>query len=148
MNLLTSKIALVVVTVSMLPCLSQAQSQEPLVVTIDLKKQAQTMDNFGAAGCWYAEGIGKHWPTAKKERIAELLFSQKLDVQGNPRGIGLSAWRFNIGGGTTEQGDKSGIKDVNRRVEGFLQADGTYNWNKQTGYTWFLQKAKATGSKS
>ncbi|WP_115375572.1 glycoside hydrolase [Adhaeribacter pallidiroseus] len=128
-----------------LPVLSWAQNQKPLVITVNRKKQAQTMDNFGAAGCWYAEGIGKHWPTAKKEKIAELLFSQKLDAQGNPRGIGLSAWRFNIGGGTAEQGDKSGIIDVNRRVEGFLQDDGTYNWNKQIGYTWFLQKAKSYG---
>lgn len=144
MNLVTRKITLALIA-SMLPVISWAQNQKPLVVTIDGKKQAQTMDNFGAAGCWYAEGIGKHWPAAKKERIAELLFSQKLDAQGNPRGIGLSAWRFNIGGGTAEQGDKSGIKDVNRRVEGFLQDDGTYNWNKQEGYTWFLQKAKSYG---
>ncbi|HEV7350093.1 glycoside hydrolase [Telluribacter sp.] len=120
-------------------------SPEPLVVTIDLKNRAQVIDNFGAAGCWYAEGIGKHWPAEKKERIAELLFSRERDARGNPRGIGLSAWRFNIGGGTAEQGDSSGIQDVNRRVEGFLNDDGTYNWNKQVGYTWFLKKAKQYG---
>src|SRR5687768_13941812 len=108
------------------PGLAQQENQKPLVITIDLKKKVQVMDNFGAAGCWYAEGIGKYWPTAKKERIAELLFSQESDAQGNPRGIGLSAWRFNIGGGTAEQGDSSGIGDVNRRVESFLSPDGTY----------------------
>ncbi|GAB3165979.1 glycoside hydrolase [Telluribacter humicola] len=126
---------------------SQAQkaSQKPLVITIDPKKRAQLIDNFGAAGCWYAEGIGKHWPAEKRERIAELLFSRERDTKGNPRGIGLSAWRFNIGGGTAEQGDSSGIRDVNRRVEGFLNEDGTYDWNKQVGYTWFLKKAKHYG---
>ncbi|WP_246343863.1 glycoside hydrolase [Adhaeribacter radiodurans] len=117
----------------------------PLIITIDTKKQAQTIDNFGAAGCWYAEGIGKFWPTQKKEKIAELLFSQEQDAQGNPKGIGLSAWRFNIGGGTAEQGDNSGIKDVNRRVESFLKPDGTYDWSKQAGYTWFVKKAKNYG---
>jgi O-glycosyl hydrolase len=74
-----------------------------------------------------------------------MLFSRQHDGQGNPRGIGLSAWRFNIGGGTTEQGDSSGIGDVNRRVEGFLKADGSYDWNKQIGYTWFVKKAKDYG---
>ena len=126
---------------------SQAQNQKkvPLVIQIDAKQRAQIIDNFGAAGCWYAEGIGKSWPTEKKEQIAEWLFSQEQDAQGNPRGIGLSAWRFNIGGGTTEQGDSSGINNVNRRVECFLNPDGTYDWTKQAGYTWFLQKAKNYG---
>lgn len=124
---------------------AQKPKPKPLVITIDPKQKAQPIDNFGAAGCWYAEGIGKHWPAEKKEKMAELLFSREKDAQGNPKGIGLSAWRFNIGGGTTEQGDSSGIGDVNRRVEGFLQKDGTYNWNKQQGQTWFLQQAKHFG---
>ena len=121
---------------------AQQQNTTPLIISIDPNNKAQTIDNFGAAGCWYAEGIGKHWPSEKKERIAELLFSRDQENSGQPKGIGLSAWRFNIGGGTTEQGDGSGIKDVNRRVESFLNPDGTYNWNKQIGYTWFVKKAK------
>lgn len=124
---------------------AQRPNPKPLVITINPRDKAQTIDNFGAAGCWYAEGIGKHWPAAKKERIAELLFSREPDAQGNPRGIGLSAWRFNIGGGTAEQGDSSGIRDVHRRVEGFLKPDGTYDWNKQAGYTWFVKKARSYG---
>lgn len=147
MNRFISKLLFFGGATALFPAVSPAQParEKPLVVTIDPGKPAQTIDNFGAAGCWYAEGIGKHWPGEKRERIAELLFSRQQDGQGNPRGIGLSAWRFNIGGGTAEQGDSSGIKDVNRRVEGFLQADGTYDWNKQTGYTWFVKKAKSYG---
>ncbi|MDQ4141991.1 MAG: beta-glycosidase [Bacteroidota bacterium] len=138
---------LILLIAFILPRLIQAQqpNKRPIIITIDTQKQAQTIDNFGAAGCWYAEGIGKYWPAQKKERIAELLFSREQDAQGNPKGIGLSAWRFNIGGGTAEQGDKSGIKDVNRRVESFLKPDGTYDWSKQAGYTWFVQKAKNYG---
>jgi O-glycosyl hydrolase len=147
MNSVISKILFGLLLTALLPALSRSQprKEQPLVVTIDPEKKAQTIDNFGAAGCWYAEGIGKHWPGEKRERMAELLFSQQQDGQGNPKGIGLSAWRFNIGGGTTEQGDSSGIRDVNRRVEGFLEADGTYDWNKQIGYTWFVKKAKNYG---
>jgi O-glycosyl hydrolase len=123
----------------------QDSGKPTLEITIDPANKAQIIDNFGAAGCWYAEGIGKYWPQEKKEKIARLLFSQQQDSQGNPMGIGLSAWRFNIGGGTSEQGDRSGIKDVNRRVEGFLKLDGTYDWSKQSGYTWFVKKAKEYG---
>ena len=115
------------------------------VITVDMTVTYQTMDNFGAAGCWFGEGIGKYWPQEKKERIAELLFSKAMDSLGNPKGIGLSAWRFNIGAGTQEQGDSSGISDFRKRVECFLNSDGTYDWSKQEGYQWFLKQAKDYG---
>ncbi|MCF1192328.1 hypothetical protein LRR18_12100 [Mangrovimonas sp. AS39] len=112
------------------------------IITVDTQVTYQTMDNFGAAGCWFGEGIGKYWPHEKKERIAELLFSKAVDSLGNPKGIGLSSWRFNIGAGTQEQGDSSGISDFRKRVECFLNSDGTYDWSKQEGYQWFLKQAK------
>jgi len=116
-----------------------------ITVKIDLQKKAQVIDNFGSSGCWFSEGIGKYWPDAKRQKIAELLFSKKLDSGGQPEGIGLSAWRFNIGAGTLEQGDSSGIKDFRKRSDSFLNPDGTYDWNKQAGYRFFLQKAKDYG---
>jgi O-glycosyl hydrolase len=112
---------------------------------IDLNKTAQTIENFGASGCWFSEGIGKYWPVEKKETIARLLFSKQKDKQGNPEGIGLSAWRFNIGAGTTEQGDSGGIKDFRKRTECFLSPAGSYDWNKQAGYQFFLKKAHDYG---
>lgn len=124
---------------------AQDTAKKIVTVTIDASNKAQSIDNFGASGCWFSEGIGKYWPVEKKERIAELLFSRSMDANGNPKGIGLSAWRFNIGGGTAEQGDSSGIRDPNRRVECFLNPDGAYDWSKQSGYTWFLKKAKYYG---
>jgi O-glycosyl hydrolase len=124
---------------------AQAQQANKLVISIDAKNTKQTIHNFGASGCWFSEGIGKYWPVAKRERMAELLFSKEKAADGSFKGIGLSAWRFNIGGGTAEQGDSSGIKDFRKRVESFLAPDGTYDWNKQTGYQWFLRKAKDYG---
>ncbi|WP_207423811.1 glycoside hydrolase [Desertivirga brevis] len=124
---------------------AQIQPQKELTINIDAKNKVQTIDNIGASGAWFSEGIGKHWPDAKREKIAELLFSRSFDSNGNPKGIGLSAWRFNIGGGTTEQGDSSGITDFRKRVESFLAPDGTYDWNKQSGYMWFMKKAKSYG---
>ena len=131
-------------------CLWQAslkaqQSKGIEQITIDLTKSAQVIDNFGSSGCWFSEGIGKYWPAEKKEKIAQLLFSQKIDKDDKLEGIGLSAWRFNIGAGTLEQGDSSGIKDFRKRADSFLNPDGTYDWNKQEGQRFFLQKAHDYG---
>jgi len=146
-----SKLFKQVILVAFIPFTVIAQQKKPavkpVVITIDATKKAQVIQNFGAAGCWNAEGIGKYWPAEKKEHIAELLFSQEKDKLGNPKGIGLSAWRFNIGAGTAEQGDSSGIPSIPRRVECFQNPDGTYNWNKQEGYIWFVKKAKEYGVK-
>lgn len=128
-----------------LPAALPAQQQAAVRFTIRTADKAQTIDNIGASGCWFSEGIGKYWPAQKKEQIAEWLFSKEFDAQGNPKGIGLSAWRFNIGGGTTEQGDSSGIKDFRKRVECFQHPDGSYDWSKQSGYIWFVKKAKEYG---
>jgi O-glycosyl hydrolase len=122
-----------------------AQKKDVTTFTINVASKAQTIDNIGASGCWFSEGIGKYWPSEKKEQIAEWLFSKDFDANGNPKGVGLSAWRFNIGGGTFEQGDSSGIKDFRKRVECFQNPDGTYDWNKQAGYIWFVKKAKEYG---
>jgi O-glycosyl hydrolase len=127
------------------PYVTFAQKTDPLIIKVDTKDQVQRIDNFGAAGAWFSEGIGKNWPAENREQMAEWLFSKELDAAGNPKGIGLSAWRFNIGGGTAEQGDSSGIVDFRRRVESFLKPDGTYDWTKQSGYIWFTKKAKEYG---
>ena len=39
----------------------------------------QTIHNFAASDAWHLQYIGKNWLDAKKERIADLLFSQELD---------------------------------------------------------------------
>jgi O-glycosyl hydrolase len=124
---------------------SIAQQSRELVIRMDIQNKAQRIDNFGAAGAWFSEGVARYWPEENREQMAEWLFSKAVDAKGNPKGIGLSAWRFNIGGGTAEQGDSSGIKDFRRRVESFISADGTYDWSKQAGYVWFTKKAKSYG---
>ena len=101
----------------------------------------QTMHSFGASDCWSMQMVGKFYPIEKREKIAELLFSKDLDKEGNPKGIGLSMWRFNIGLGSTEQGTKSNISSEWRRSECFLE-NGKYNWTKQQGQQWFLEAAK------
>ena len=104
----------------------------------------QTMHSFGASDCWSMAMVGKYYPESKKQQIAEWLFSLDTDTQGNPKGIGLSLWRFNIGAGSSEQGEKSKIKSEWRWAESFITENG-YGWNKQSGQQWFLKEAKKYG---
>ena len=121
-------------------------------VTIDLSDRYQTMQGFGASDAWNIEPVGQHWNLDVKEEIAALLFSKGI-TGNNPDGIGLSRWRFNIGGGSTEQGDDSNISQEERRSECFIESvetvNGqevvTYNWNKQSGQQWFLNAANNYG---
>jgi hypothetical protein len=110
-------------------------------IKIDTSTVYQTMHSFGASDCWSMQMVGKYYPLEKREKIAELLFSQKLDESGSPKGIGLSMWRFNIGAGSAEQGNKSMITNEWRRAACFLE-NGEYDWSKQSGQLWFLEAAK------
>lgn len=111
-------------------------------VTINLTGEKQTIHSFGASDCWTTKFFGKWADVQKKDQIADLLFSVDTASDGSPKGIGLSLWRFNIGGGSYEQGDTSNIATDWRREECFLKSDGMYDWNKQAGQQWFLQAAK------
>lgn len=114
-------------------------------INIDLSQELQTMDGFGASDAWRTQMVGKNWPIDKRNAIADLLFSKEFDASGNPKGIGLSIWRFYLGAGSMEQGANSNITDEWRRAECFQKPDGTYDWTKQAGQRWFLQAAKSRG---
>ena len=114
-------------------------------MTLNTSKTYQEMEGFGASDCWLPNTLGTYW-TSTRYDMAELLFSQTFDKEGNPRGIGLSMWRFNLGAGTAELGAESGINNDNEfnRAESFL-TDGKYNWNKAAGQRFFMQQAKNMG---
>ena len=121
-------------------------------IKIDPSIRFQTMQGFGASDAWNTEAVGKNWNINEKEAIAELLFSKEMDGS-SPAGIGLSRWRFNIGGGSTEQGTESNIEKEERRSECFItnveEVNGeeivTYDWSKQAGQQWFLNAANDYG---
>lgn len=114
-------------------------------VVINTSKTFQTIESFAASDCWAPNYIGTYWSEDEKEGIAKLLFSQNIQ-NGQPEGIGLSGWRFNLGGGTAQQGASSNIEDPARRAESFMSpTDGSLDWTKQAGQQYFLQKAKSYG---
>ena len=124
---------------------ANSQSKE-VTIDINFAKTYQTISNFGASDAWSCQFVG-NWPDDKRNKIADLLFSRDNNADGSPKGIGLSLWRFNIGAGSTQQGNESGIKDEWRRAESFLNNDGSYNWQNQAGQVWFLKAAKQRGVK-
>jgi hypothetical protein len=122
----------------------------PVGFLIRAGETRQTVESFGASDAWHSDVVGRTWPEQNKQAVARLLFSREMDETGSPLGIGLSLWRFNIGAGSFEQGDASGIAAMGHgpgptRVECFLAPDGSYDWTKQAGQRWFLQAAKAHG---
>ncbi|MBI5833606.1 MAG: hypothetical protein HZB16_15000 [Armatimonadetes bacterium] len=126
-----------VVLVACLLTVACAVEVDPVRVNLRVAEPHQTMDNFGASGGWWADPIGSAWGEPAKERVAELLFSPE-------RGIGLSAWRFNIGAGSLYSGDN--VWDKWRAVECFKKtADEPYAWSRHAGQQWFLRAAARYG---
>lgn len=113
-------------------------------INIDVSAVYQTIQGFSASDCWTVNYVGNYWSETEKNELSRLLFSQNIS-DGKPDGIGLSMWRFNLGGGTAEQGDASGIADLSRRAECFLQLDGTLDFTHQAGQQDFLVRAKQFG---
>ena len=123
---------------------SCSQPAPDLRYQIEVDKPLQTMEHFGASDAWSMQFIGL-WPQEKQNQVADWLFSTENDANGKPKGIGLSLWRFNVGAGSTEQGEASQIGSSWMRTECFMNADGIYDWNKQQGQRNFLKLAKERG---
>jgi O-glycosyl hydrolase len=121
------------------------QSSDHLAISLELGLTEQTIHNFGASDAWSTQFVGANWPDTKKKQIAEWLFSEELNADGSPKGIALSAWRFNIGAGSAYQGGNSGINDEWRRAESFILESGEYNKAAHQGQRWFLREARAYG---
>ena len=59
-------------------------AKDTIQLRIDPGCPHQTIDGFGASDAWRCQFVGKHWPVEKRQSIADLLFSQEVDAEGNP----------------------------------------------------------------
>ena len=110
-------------------------------ITINISSKYQTIEGFSASDAWIPNNVGKYWNESEKEGIARLLFSTEIQDH-QPQGIGLSMWRFDVGGCTADQGDSSDIPDINRRAECFFNTQLQYDFeNKHKGQKYFIRKA-------
>ncbi|MEJ6951446.1 glycoside hydrolase [Natronospora cellulosivora (SeqCode)] len=91
----------------------------------------QNIDGFSASGAWWAQHLGK-WEEAREE-IADLLFSKDI-------GIGLSQYRYYLGGGIN-----SSINDHWRTADTYAVDYGEYDWSRDPGGRWFLNAAIERG---
>ncbi|RYE57073.1 MAG: xylanase [Sphingobacteriales bacterium] len=126
--------------------ITAAQDQPAVKIMIDQLNPAQVIESFGASDAWACQFAGQ-WPEEKRNRMAELLFSNESTKDGQPLGIGLNFWRFSIGAGSAEQGASSTIRDEWKRQASFLGLNGKYNWDAMPGQVWFLKAAKKYGVK-
>ena len=121
-----------------------AQRDEVLDLTVDFSEGHQTIHNFGSSTGMRAGYLAEHWPTDVLDQMARWVFSKEVDAAGNPQGIGLSSFRFEIGAGSAEN-KKSGISKIWRRSKTFLEPDGSYNWDKSQGLVYWMRQAKKYG---
>jgi hypothetical protein len=113
-----------------LPAFAAGDIPDEDVVLLD--EERQIIDNFAASDAWSIQKIGG-WSPSNRDRVADLLFSQT-------NGIGLSCWRFNIGGGINSK-----ITNPWRTAETLEVAPRRYDWTRQRNEQWFLQAAKRRG---
>ncbi len=103
----------------------------------------QRIDGFGASDAWSIDPLINQWVLEGKQDRIEALADQLFSVD---RGIGLSAWRFNIGAGSAGQGDDSGIPDPIRRAQLLMAKPGLQiDHSRQRGQIRLLQEAHERG---
>lgn len=123
---------------------SQPQMESAKIsIKYDMNTENQVIQNFSASDAWACQFVG-NWPEAKKNAIADWLFSMDTMANGSPKGIGLTMWRYNIGAGTAAQAEASGIKDEWRRAASFENKDAN-SVKLIEGQNWFLQAARNRG---
>lgn len=87
-------------------CVVSWVQANPVKVSIDANESFQKIRAFGASDAWIIDPLIKKWHKNgrhdKIEHLGKLLFDTE-------QGIGLTAWRFNIGAGSLEQGKHSQI---------------------------------------
>lgn len=99
---------------------------------IEPGRRHQTIEGFGASGSWWSQHLGG-WSGSNRARVARLLFSRG-------QGIGLSQYRYNIGGGIDDT-----ITDPWRTTETYEVSAGVYDWDRDRNARWFLQAARDHG---
>ncbi|KAJ7098512.1 glycoside hydrolase [Mycena belliarum] len=91
---------------------------------------AQTFLGVGGSGVWWPHDLF-NFPESVRQNLSSLLFSQA--------GLGLSNYRYNIGGGGVN------VSNPVRAPETFYVSAGVYNWSADPQGIYFLKQASAHG---
>jgi O-glycosyl hydrolase len=112
---------------------ASAAEAEPQNHRPDPRRSFQTIDHFTASDCWTTK-IFEQWSDEGKGKVADLLFSPE-------KGLGLSLWRVNLGGGYQPEN----IKNPLRTVDTFEVSRGVYDFTRMPASRWMIAAAKARG---
>lgn len=118
---------------------------EETTVQINEQVTYQTMESFGASGCWWSQYMGlwdmPYGNTGRtvRDQLATLLYDRNF-------GIGLTNYRYNLGAGSADSGNGD-YWDPHRRAQSFETAPGVYDWSKDEGAVWFLNKVTELGAR-
>ena len=101
------------------------------IISVNQAETRQTIMGFGVSGAWWAQVIGG-WTRENLQRVIDLLFSPI-------GGIGLTIYRYNIGGG------EDGLIDPWRMTESFDDGPGQYDWSRDANALTVLRLARDAG---
>lgn len=110
---------------------TNGQAQNVTTISVQTAETRQTIEGFGASGAWWSQIIGG-WSDENRQRIIDLLFDPT-------EGIGLTIYRYNIGGG------EQGLVDPWRMTETFEVEAGVYDWTRDANALWVLRAARDAG---
>jgi hypothetical protein len=91
----------------------------------------QAVNGFGASGAWWTKDLWE-FPEAVRANVSRLLFDPQT-------GIGLTDYRYNLGGGGV------GVGTWSRAPETPYISDGVYNFSADPQGVYFLKKAAEYG---
>ncbi|KAF5352043.1 hypothetical protein D9758_009439 [Tetrapyrgos nigripes] len=91
---------------------------------------AQTFSGIGGSGAWWTIDLFQ-FPEEVRQNVSSLLFSQA--------GLGLSSYRYNVGGGGV------GVNNPSRAPETFYVSPGQYDFSKDAAGVYFLTEASKHG---
>jgi O-glycosyl hydrolase len=111
------------------PGSAQTTSATPPPITLTTTP-LQTIAGFGASGAWWPNDLAR-FPQPVRENVSDMLFSR--------RKLGLSMYRYNIGGGG------KGVKDRTRAPQTFEIGRGVYDWTRDAAGRRVLADAKRYG---
>lgn len=96
-------------------------------------KRLKELKGFGASACWWSPQINDE-KTANE--VCELLY-------GNS-GLKMNIYRYNVGGGYEDNNLR--MSNPWRKVDSFMQKDGTYDWSRDANAVRVMKKAIDTGN--
>lgn len=112
-------------------------------ITIDESKKHQAFEGIGASGAWWAQIVGGWEHTDEsgvsvRDKICELLYNKE-------KGIGLTTYRYNIGGGSVHSG-RGYFSQPARATQCFELEKGKYDFTRDANAVYIMKKCVEEGA--